>query len=460
MKSRRSPFWKSVRRSVSLTSTVSRGPAQARRVSGLRSAAARLVSGREVDRGRWRYVGIGGSGLFVIPVDGDEPSSMSNLPDGSAQLHSSPALAPDGHRLAYMTCMATSGGPSCGVDVVELDDRLQPVSSPRRLVAGVEPAGLAWSPDGGSVLYTISPVPEMLLPLARVGRRRSGTRARRTGRAWCAYAGALGGRAPPGVQPLAQQRRRLHARARATPGARLLLLGHPAAVLARRQPSRLRLVAFGRVAQHLARVRGRVQCAPVDARTRDRSGLAVLVARRAAHRLRREGRRRPPGGLDHRRRRRVPAPDHDGTRRSKHADVVARRALDLLLVQPGGQERHVAGARQRRISRACHARGECVLCDRVDGRQGPHLQARLRRLPAPRAAACGRSHASVVAVRLGRELRGRPCRDLLRRLRSWPRAVHPPARHDWARSWCSGTLQTRSPTTSSAWRWHPMEKQS
>ena len=33
------------------------GPAQARRVSGLRSAAARLVSGREVDRGRRRSVG-------------------------------------------------------------------------------------------------------------------------------------------------------------------------------------------------------------------------------------------------------------------------------------------------------------------------------------------------------------------------------------------------------------------
>jgi Tol biopolymer transport system component len=44
---------------------------------------------------------------------------------------------------------------------VELDDRLQPVSSPRRLVAGVNPAGLVWSPDGASVLYTMSPAPEM-----------------------------------------------------------------------------------------------------------------------------------------------------------------------------------------------------------------------------------------------------------------------------------------------------------
>ena len=34
----------------------------------------------------------------------------------------------------------------------------------------------------------------------------------------------------------------------------------------------------------------------------------------------------------------------------------------------------------------------------------------------------------------GQELRGRPCRDLLRHLWSRPRAVHSPARHDWARS--------------------------
>ena len=211
------------------------GPAQARRVSGLRSAAARLVSGREVDRGRRRSVGARRQRhLFVIPVDGGEPRRVAQ-PKGQ-QLLGSPALAPDGHRLAYMTCMATSGGPSCGVDVVELDDRLQPVSSPRRLVAGVAPAGLVWSPDGASVLYTIHPVPEMFyLWRAWVDGGRAPER-RRTGRARCAHAGGLGGREPPGVQPLAQQRRRLHAGARATPGARLLLLGHPAAVLARRHP--------------------------------------------------------------------------------------------------------------------------------------------------------------------------------------------------------------------------------
>jgi eukaryotic-like serine/threonine-protein kinase len=101
----------------------------------------------------------GGSGIFVIPVDGGEPRRVV-LPKGEQRL-GSPALARDGHRLAYMTCMPTSGGPSCAVDVVELDDRLQPVSSARRLVAGVVPGGLVWSPDGASVLYTMSPAPEM-----------------------------------------------------------------------------------------------------------------------------------------------------------------------------------------------------------------------------------------------------------------------------------------------------------
>src|SRR4029453_10544539 len=101
----------------------------------------------------------GGSGLFVIPVDGGEPRRVAQ-PKGQQRL-GSPALARDGHRLAYMTCIDTSSGPNCGVDVVELDDRLQPVSSPRRLVGGVNPAGLGWSPDGASVLYTMSPAPEM-----------------------------------------------------------------------------------------------------------------------------------------------------------------------------------------------------------------------------------------------------------------------------------------------------------
>ncbi len=236
-------------------------------------------------------------GIYAIPVDGGAPRRV--VQSKSAQVLVSPALAPDGHHLAYLACEFAGSGPTCGIDVVELDERWQPVSASRRLTnKAYNLGGVAWSRDGTSVIYTIQPLPETFY----------------LSRAWI-----TGNRAPERLD-LAGQGARMPAMAsagnrvafvrtqntvgvytlgrRAASGARLLLLGHPAAVLARRQTTRLRVVAFWRGPRRLARCGGRVQCAPVDAWARQLAGLTLVVTGRSPDCVRFQGRRRPPEHLD------------------------------------------------------------------------------------------------------------------------------------------------------------------
>ena len=58
-----------------------------------------------------------GNGIYVIPVDGGPPRRV--LQPKAPQVLVSPALAPDGHHLAYMACRTPSGGPKCEVEVME-----------------------------------------------------------------------------------------------------------------------------------------------------------------------------------------------------------------------------------------------------------------------------------------------------------------------------------------------------
>ena len=98
-------------------------------------------------------------GIYAIPVDGGVPRRV--IESKLAQVLVSPAVAPDGRHLAYLTCDDTSAGPICGVDVVKLDEQWQPVSASRRLASKVyHQGGLVWSRDGASVVYTIRPLPE------------------------------------------------------------------------------------------------------------------------------------------------------------------------------------------------------------------------------------------------------------------------------------------------------------
>jgi Tol biopolymer transport system component len=71
---------------------------------------------------------------------------------------SHPAFSPDGHRLAYASC-ASRWFPPCDVQLVELGPDYGPKAPARRLTrlsGGI--AGLAWSRDGGSILYSVAQV--------------------------------------------------------------------------------------------------------------------------------------------------------------------------------------------------------------------------------------------------------------------------------------------------------------
>ena len=100
-----------------------------------------------------------GNGIYVVPVDGGPPRRV--LQPKAPQFLASPALAPDGHHLAYMACAVSSGGAKCDVEVMDVDERWQPVSTPRRVTTTVNPiGGLVWTRDGTSVIYTSEPVPQ------------------------------------------------------------------------------------------------------------------------------------------------------------------------------------------------------------------------------------------------------------------------------------------------------------
>ena len=298
--------------------------------------------------------------------------------------------------------MRATTGVICGVDVVELDDALAAgliAASPGDRRCHLR---LVWSPRRHIRRATrLEPVPETFyLSRAWVDGGRAPERLELAGLG--ARMPALASTESPGVRPHAQQRRRLHT---LEPAPRPVLVSSFWDIQPQFSPDGSRLVftssrsgesldiwlasADGSNAHQLTHGPGRSQGSP------------SWSPDRPSHRLRRQGRRWPPGRLDHRRRRRRPAPDHEGTRRPEHADVVPRRALDLL-PPPTRVRRATPGGcpADGRISRACHARGERQFRSRVDGRQGPHLQARLRGSPL-RPAACGRSRASAVAVRLG-----------------------------------------------------------
>jgi Tol biopolymer transport system component/DNA-binding winged helix-turn-helix (wHTH) protein len=91
------------------------------------------------------------TGLYLIPVDGGEPRPIvTSKPPRSER---APAFSPDGRRFAYGSCATPMFG--CDVYVVDLDQELAPMSSPRRLTRSAVffLGSLAWSRDGRSVIY-------------------------------------------------------------------------------------------------------------------------------------------------------------------------------------------------------------------------------------------------------------------------------------------------------------------
>ncbi|AMY09411.1 Transcriptional regulatory protein YycF [Luteitalea pratensis] len=94
-------------------------------------------------------------GLQLIALDGGHARPLTT-PD-NATYDMQPAFSADGRRLAYASCGKRTMAP-CDVHVVNLDTDLRPSGQPLRLTrhrAAIH--GIAWTPDGQSLVYGVSP---------------------------------------------------------------------------------------------------------------------------------------------------------------------------------------------------------------------------------------------------------------------------------------------------------------
>ena len=98
------------------------------------------------------------AGISLIPVDGGEVRAITRPTRPAFDF--SPVFSPDGRRLAYTSC-ETPGlnlplllPGRCAVRVIDLDATFVPTAAPRTLTAQeVDPAGMAWSRDGKSIVF-------------------------------------------------------------------------------------------------------------------------------------------------------------------------------------------------------------------------------------------------------------------------------------------------------------------
>jgi Tol biopolymer transport system component/predicted Ser/Thr protein kinase len=107
------------------------------------------------------------AGIFLVPVEGGEPRRITNPKAPGYDIY--PGISPDGRLLAYAACASFW---SCDVYVQELGSGYAPEGSPRRITQqGLFFAGLAWSRDGESLVYSGSLGGTRLLYLWQMGFR-------------------------------------------------------------------------------------------------------------------------------------------------------------------------------------------------------------------------------------------------------------------------------------------------
>jgi Tol biopolymer transport system component len=133
--------------------------------------------------GQWLVAGRSGQngavgqprGIYLIPVEGGEARPLiASSPVGA---DSDPAFAPDGRRLAYVSCSrASTGGPTgfCDIYVVELNAAHTPSMPPRQLTTqrSLGAGSLTWTRDGSAVVYAAA-TPEWNLWRVEVAGTRS-----------------------------------------------------------------------------------------------------------------------------------------------------------------------------------------------------------------------------------------------------------------------------------------------
>jgi Tol biopolymer transport system component/DNA-binding winged helix-turn-helix (wHTH) protein len=115
--------------------------------------------GRYVVAGHDPLAAAGASaGLYLVPIDGGPVRAITR--PKSPTFHFSPMFSPDGRRMAFASC-DTRGLDStwlmpgnCSVATVGVDPGFGPAGAVRTLTSQpVDPAGMAWSRDGKSILF-------------------------------------------------------------------------------------------------------------------------------------------------------------------------------------------------------------------------------------------------------------------------------------------------------------------
>jgi len=97
--------------------------------------------------------------LFLVPVEGGEPRLfLAPTPGRSYRL---PAFSPDGRSLAFDSCGGSPQAPMCDLFLVGLNADLRLRGKPRQLTGAAVfeatfRAGIAWSADGRSLVYSAS----------------------------------------------------------------------------------------------------------------------------------------------------------------------------------------------------------------------------------------------------------------------------------------------------------------
>jgi Tol biopolymer transport system component/DNA-binding winged helix-turn-helix (wHTH) protein len=98
------------------------------------------------------------AGLYRIPVEGGEPHPITRPAHPTFDI--APAFSADGHRLAYLSCdsigvfLPLLMPSQCAVHVVDVDGESTPTTEARTLATQPpDPAGIAWSRDGTSIVF-------------------------------------------------------------------------------------------------------------------------------------------------------------------------------------------------------------------------------------------------------------------------------------------------------------------